>query len=104
MTGLTRTYLTFAIGDVKPVVFNVTSSTGSLPTIATCTLIDHGAAGTPVSGQTNQSMSVTGSTLVSPLITWNTVSIFILLVKVTFADGVIDNTVVAQITVFPLPT
>lgn len=101
--GLTRTYLTFAVGDVKPVVFSVSSSTGSQVVSAKCTLLDHGAGGAAV-GAANQAMVVSGSTIVSPNFTWSTASIFILQCQVTFSDGVIDNTVIAQITVLPLPT
>lgn len=104
MAGLTRTYLTFAVNDVKPVVFTVTSSTGSLPISAKYNLIDHGNGGTAVTGQQAIAMSVSGSQITTPLITWATISTFIVQVQATFADGVIDNSIIAQVTVSPLPT
>jgi hypothetical protein len=91
----------FANGDNKPVAFqNVVSSTGAALVGATCNLYDH-LTGDQIG--TTQAMTVSGTSVTSPAFTWN-VGQYTLDVSLTFADGVIDNTISVFVNVLAVPT
>ena len=93
----------FSIGDVKPIVLtSVVSSTGATIISASCTLVDHStslAVGSP-----NQVMTVSGQTITSPYFSWTTVGEYIVQVRVTFTDGVVDNSITILVQVQAVPT
>lgn len=99
LSNVTKIQLTFMQNDVKPlVVSSVTSSTGSAISAATYNLNER-FAGTVIT--TNGTVTVSGTTISTPNITWGTVGQFIATFKVTFADGIIDNSISCYVTVLP---
>jgi len=93
----------FYIGDQKPIVISsIVSSTGATITAAACTLIDH-VSGLSV-GVPNQPMAVSGATITSPYFVWSVVGEFILQVRITFSDAVVDNSITILVQVQPVPT
>lgn len=91
----------FYIGDQKPIVISsIVSSTGATITAATCTLINH-VTGVAV-GVANQAMGTSGGTITSPYFTW-VAGEYILQIRITFSDGIVDNSITVLVQVQPVP-
>lgn len=86
---------------MKPISFqNVASSTGATLVGASCNLYNH------ITGEqigVTQSMTVSGTSVTSPVFSW-TVGQYTIDVSLTFADGVVDNTISVFVNVIGLPT
>jgi hypothetical protein len=92
----------FTQNDVKPVVFiNVKSSTGSAISAAAYNLIDRNNPGTSLG---SGAMLVSGSTISTPNLTWPTLGTFVVQCRVTFVDGVIDNSIEGYVTIAVIGT
>ena len=93
--------LNFVLGDVKPVVFTgVAASTGATITSATFTQTNH-VTGANVVGSVIS--TVTGSTITTPNIIWNTIGQFLVLLAVSYSDGTIDHSIACYVNVSALP-
>jgi hypothetical protein len=99
-TGLTSFATTFALGDVKPVVYTgITSSTGSTVVSGTYTIL---ARGTPDSTVGTGELNVSGSAVNTGLHTWSTLGVFVVRISLTFSDGIVDNTISSVVSVVAL--
>jgi hypothetical protein len=92
----------FFVADVKPIVLvNVTSSTGAGIAAASYTMFNHDTQ-TQI-GASNIAMVVSGTTLTTANLSWSTPGDFLLQIRVTFSDGVVDNTLTVFVQVTPVP-
>ena len=100
-TGLVSFATTYALGDVKPVVYTgVTSSTGGTLVSGTWIMLARTSGGdTPV---TSGIMQISGSSMNTGLHTWSTLGVFVVRASITFSDGIVDNTISSVVSVVAL--